>query len=389
MSQLSFTRRQWLKAGGLLAGNLVAGFGAARPLQLPAPAAPVLLNGEQHSWGPSPDVADAVYSAASRTQQSSVELAAKLRHQIAKTERVPENQILLGNGSTELFGLALAAASSTSRSVVAADPTYEQWMQYAERLGGELTRVPITERWGVDFAAMLPLVKAKQGLVYLNNPNSPMGTLLQPEEMRPFCVQAAQHALVVVDEASLDYVENMDRCSMVQSIREGQENVVVLRTFSKLYALPGLRIGYSLAGPRTTDRLRHLQAAPDQQLSIPALEAAIVAHRDKRHAQMVRQAAMHMRQSFSNWLGRNGIYSNPSFGASYSFSLDSFPAIAPKYLALKGIQLHYFQARGTSWGRTALGTREQMTQLVECLGELRRTFPLRPQPIKLSMHLGS
>ncbi|RTQ46253.1 aminotransferase class I/II-fold pyridoxal phosphate-dependent enzyme [Hymenobacter gummosus] len=388
MNTLTINRRQWLRASALLTGHLLLG-GSSQASAPQRPAGPgptglARLDGEQHPWGPSPQVREAL-SRALDFPPDAARLTEKLRRAIAQAEQVSPAQVVLGNGSTALFGLAAQLAGVAGGQLLASTPTYQPWMDYAARLGAQVRGVPVAASTQPDFGLLLAHLDGPR-LLYLSNPNYPFGGLLQPTELAPFCRQAAARTLVLIDEASLPYVSNHARCSMVQLVRAGVENVVVTRTFAKLHALPGLKVGYAIAGPRTAARLAALQATPegDGGIATPALAAALAAQQDTRHAERVRTAARRLRAELHRRLDLLALPYEPSFAGYVSFSLASLPAIAPDYLHMRGLHLHYFTAQdGATWARTALGAPEQLLQLTDQLTELRRAFPLGSQPARL------
>src|SRR5690606_2268023 len=151
-----------------------------------------------------------------------------------------------------------------------AEPTYLSLLNYAEEMGGHIHMVPVDDQMGHDLEEMEKRITSKTGLVFVCNPNNPTGTLLPADKMRDFCESISHRTMVFADEAYFDYITEPDYPSMVELVKEGA-NVIVSRTFSKVYGLAGIRIGYLIARP---DIISRLSQATMAGLSVTAAFAA-------------------------------------------------------------------------------------------------------------------
>jgi histidinol-phosphate aminotransferase len=228
----------------------------------------IRLSANENPYGPSPLARAALIAAAGETSRYPIALSNRLIDKLAALERVPREHIVLGAGSSEI--LATLAIGYGQGSLVCAWPTFEQLPSYAERRGAMLRKVPLDAGLRHDLPALAGAITADTSLVYLCNPNNPTGTVVPAAPLRAFCSHAAQSSLGVVDEAYLDFIEPGATESMVDLVRGGQ-NVVVLRTFSKIHGLAGLRLGYAIAPLAVATRLRQLD--PSLVPSIAGLHA--------------------------------------------------------------------------------------------------------------------
>ena len=171
---------------------------------------------------------------------------------------VPGENLWIGAGSTELIMCTAIAVGGQGTSVVFADPSFVMYPIAAALAGSEPIAVPSTERLGHDLDAMLAAIRTDTSLVFVCNPNNPTGTWLAAGEVIRFIDAVPDHALVVVDEAYFEFVTSEDYDTAVAQAL-ARDNVVVARTFSKVFGLAGLRVGYMVGQTETLAQLRRAQ----------------------------------------------------------------------------------------------------------------------------------
>ncbi|MDX1628058.1 MAG: histidinol-phosphate transaminase [Fulvivirga sp.] len=158
--------------------------------------------------------------------------------------------------------------------IIAADPTFQALLRYAERFGGHVHRVPLNDKLEHDLEAMEKRVTGKTRLIFLCNPNNPTGTILEKNKLYDFCKSTAGKTMVFSDEAYYDFITDANYPSMVELVKEDY-NVIVSKTFSKVYGLAGMRIGYLIARPDVALRLRNNIMAMTNVLAIEAAKQAL------------------------------------------------------------------------------------------------------------------
>lgn len=262
---------RWALAAGLLIGAPPnAASAATREGGL------IYLNYNENPLGPGPKARAAVAAAIADGCRYGGEYATRLTELIGVHEGVPPERIVLGTGSGELLHM-LALGWANRGTVTCAWPTFGQLMSFAERVGATVRRVPLDAQLKHDLAALDAATPSGTGLLYLCNPNNPTGTVVDGPSLREFVRTAAERTLVVVDEAYMDLVEPGSTQSMIDLAR-GATNVVVLRTFSKVHGLAGLRIGYAIGRPDTIERLQALQMTTPNVLGLAAAAASLTDH---------------------------------------------------------------------------------------------------------------
>jgi histidinol-phosphate aminotransferase len=212
----------------------------------------------------------------------------ELRGALAARYALTPEQVVVGNGADELIRLAAMAVLESGDNAVFPWPSFPTYVSAVAAMGAEPRTVPLTADWTVDFDALFSAVYPTTRLVYIANPNNPTGLLAPHAALRNFIEQLPSHVLCVLDEAYAEYAEGDDEPEGAQLVREGAQNLVVLRTFSKVYGLAGLRIGYALGSAEAIaaiDKMRSIfnvnslaQAAAIASLPDEAEIARRVAH---------------------------------------------------------------------------------------------------------------
>ena len=167
-----------------------------------------------------------------------------LRKALAKRFAIPEGMVVVSNGADNLILLVANAFVNEGDEVVVADPTFPVYTNATQIMGGKVMRVKLKD-FTHDLDGMLKKVSRKTKLVFICNPNNPTGTTISVEALNAFLSRLPKRIVVVLDEAYGDFVEDAFYPNGLDYIKEGRQ-VIVLRTFSKVYGLAGLRIGYAL-----------------------------------------------------------------------------------------------------------------------------------------------
>lgn len=253
--------------------------------------------------GLSPAVAPAIEAALRTAHRYPSPLAEPLRERLAKLHGIGRDQVLVGNGSDELIYLLSLAYLAGGGHAVCADPPYRIDEISAYAVNGRLTRIPLRD-WAHDLEGM---ASVEADIAYVVNPHNPTGTTRSLSDIAEF-VRRSPAALVVVDEAYIDFVADPGRQSAVALLSDPR--VAVLRTFSKIHGLAGLRVGYLMADPAVIDTLCKIRA-PFSVGSL-AQAAALATIADTEHAARVRAHTLAGRERLTALLTRAGLECVPS-----------------------------------------------------------------------------
>ena len=205
--------------------------------------------------------------------------AHRLRAALADRYKLSRDQVILGNGSDEILGLLARAFLSPGDEAVMADQTFVIYKMEVTAAHGTPVIVPL-KQWRHDLPAMANAITAKTRLLFICNPNNPTGTMVAAADVQALMQQVPDDVIVVFDEAYYEYVQDQhfpDSLSWVKQHR----NAIVLRTFSKIYGLAGLRVGYGVTTPEITGYLNRVR--PPFNVNTMAQRAALAALADDEH----------------------------------------------------------------------------------------------------------
>ncbi|HOQ08823.1 MAG TPA: histidinol-phosphate transaminase [Syntrophomonadaceae bacterium] len=207
----------------------------------------VKLASNENPLGPSPLAQRAAASILDQLHYYPDSNCFELKQKLSERYNLSPSSILIGNGSDELLKLAALAFLNPGEQVVLPQPSFSAYEFSAKVMDGVCLPVPLAD-FTHDLSAMLQAVTEQTKIIYICNPNNPTGTIVSREQIDEFMSQVPDHVLVVFDEAYSEYAESPDYVSGLEYLRAGK-NVMVCRTFSKIYGLAGLRIGYAFTTP--------------------------------------------------------------------------------------------------------------------------------------------
>jgi histidinol-phosphate aminotransferase len=220
----------------------------------PIPAGAVRLNFNENAYGPSPKALEALDNCGPIASRYPDESYLDLKKTLAQKHGVGLENIVLGCGSTEILRGVDQGFLAPDQNVVVADPTFEAVLDYARVLRAQPIKIPLTADYRHDLPKMAASCTSKTGVVYICNPNNPTGTIVTREEMATFVGAVPPTALILVDEAYYDFADDSRYSSATELIAKNP-NVVVARTFSKIYGLAGMRLGYAVGAKEPIARI--------------------------------------------------------------------------------------------------------------------------------------
>ncbi|MBI4466442.1 MAG: histidinol-phosphate transaminase [Acidobacteria bacterium] len=254
----------------------------------------VLLNSNENPYGPSPAALEAMVEAHSVSMRYPDYWADQLQERLAAFHGVDPEMAVVTCGSTEVLKLAAMAFLAPGRRLVVPRPTFEAMGYYARLAGAEVVEVPVGPDYRSDLAALARTARERPGLVYLCNPNNPTGTLVSAAAVREFLTGVPAESVVLVDEAYYHYPDDPGYGTLLEAVRAGR-NVVVARTFSKIYGMAGLRLGYGIARKDWIEKMRPHQVIESWNVmacaaALASLEDTDYVNRNRRLNQEVRDA---------------------------------------------------------------------------------------------------
>jgi histidinol-phosphate aminotransferase len=295
MTTSTFSRRDWLRNAGLSVAGLTLATRSSTLLAQSAPppvaakpsrpAGPVRINYNENPFGPSPFAQAAIDAAQSNVPRYPADEIEDLLALIAKKEGVSTEHILLSAGSSDILTSVGMHVGLAGREVLTGDPAYLDVVEAALAFGGHAVKVPLNARLEYDLPALESKITDRTGVIYICNPNNPTGTVLPAAALREFCKRVSAKVPVFIDEAYLDLADDYAGRTVVGLIAEGH-NVIVTRTFSKVYALAGQRIGYGIMQPAMIAKLKRYNTG--SAINLLGVVAASASLRDPRHVPAMR-----------------------------------------------------------------------------------------------------
>lgn len=276
------SRRQVLLSSGALFGTcMIPGTNLIRNAiseEFTKPDYMIRMGTNENPWGPSRVALRAIVDSIKDSSLYGGNRR-RLAALVGQINDIPVDHLSIGTGSGEILRTAGLLVAMEEGSVVCADPTYHDLIRYAERAGSEIIRVPVNPNTlATDLDGMYKAIRSDTKCVYLVNPNNPIPSIIEKDELRNFVLEVSKDRMVFIDEAYFEFVENSDYASMLDLIRDGHDNIVVSRTASKIHALAGLRVGFGFAHPDLTARIN---AAKTGAINVIGVNAAIASYQDR------------------------------------------------------------------------------------------------------------
>lgn len=208
----------------------------------------IKLASNENPWGTSPKALEAIREALPRLHFYPDSQCHLLREALAAHLRVEPEQLVIGNGADGIITQTCMAYLDQDSEVVVSKSSFPVYDIFTHVMRATLVKTPLKD-YGLDLEAMAAAITGRTKLVFVCNPNNPTGTIVTAAEVQAFMRRVPDHVLVVFDEAYYELVASDEFPDTVQYIRHGRENVMVMRTFSKVYGLAGIRLGYGVAMP--------------------------------------------------------------------------------------------------------------------------------------------
>ena len=295
----------------------------------------------------------------------------KLRTALAERHAVRLEEVALGSGSDGVVDMLSQVALVAGDEIVCAWPGFPSYGIYATKLGGVARRIPLREDRH-DLDALAAAVTERTKLVYIANPNNPTGTMNTRAELDRYFDRIAGHVLTVLDEAYFEYVSDPDYPDGIEYFKRGAR-VVVLRTFSKIYGLAGLRVGYAVAPEEVVRELAKVRRAFD--VSTPAQEAAVASLADTAEIEKRRRLNADGLVELDAALRAHGLRTAAPSVANFVFAEvgdDARPLF--EQLLCVGVIVRPAGGFGAPGAiRVSVGTPEENSLFAEVLGEVLAT----------------
>jgi histidinol-phosphate aminotransferase len=262
----------------------------------------VLLNANENPEGPPQISIDAMTKALPRGGRYHDEDTESLTSAIAASEHLQAEQVLAASGSSEILHCAVDAFTSPTLPLITTLPSYEQPVEIAAAHGNPVIKVPMTPEWAADVRKMVAEAeKARGGFIYVVNPNNPTSSITKKADIAWLVANLPPNTVALIDEAYIHFSTSPELASSIPYVQQGK-NVIVARTFSKIYGMAGLRIGFGCARP---DLIRKMSVYRNNIVPVPSVQAAKVALASPTLVPERREKFVKIRSEVCNWLDAN------------------------------------------------------------------------------------
>jgi histidinol-phosphate aminotransferase len=354
-----FSRRNFGRFASLLgAGTMLPFYNEPALAQLSQvrgmPADAVKINANENPLGPCPEALEAIYSAAKQGGRYTYELTDDFRETLASQEGVSPDYIQPYPGSSMPLHLSVIAFTSPAKSFVIADPGYEAGERAAKFIGAKVIRVPLTKNYTHDVKAMAA-ADPNAGVIYICNPNNPTGTLTPMADIEWLVANKPAGSIIVLDEAYI----HLTGAEMGSKFVQANKDVILLRTFSKIYGRAGIRAGAAIAKPDLLTKMSAFQAGALPSMGMAAAAASL---KSKDLVPVRRKIIKEVREDTLSFMDKHGFKYVPS--VSNKFMVDVGKPGNEIIMALRKEKI-YIGRVWSSWPnhvRVSVGTADEMAK---------------------------
>ena len=370
---MTTSRRSFL-AGAGLAGGVgalpISGLGASITAASTAPdfgpwAGQALLSRNENPYGPAPSALRAIADTAKMGCYYTERGVERLTAMIAERHGVLPSQVVVGEGSTEIL-CAIALAWGRKGAILCPDLFWDFTVLYGERQGVAAVRVPLAADMSVDLDGMAAKAGDGVALVQICNPNNPTGMLIPAAALRSFGAKVTPQATLLVDEAYNELTDRPEDNSMLDLVRNGAD-VIVCRTFSKIYGMAGMRVGYAITSEANAQRIKsHLMSFGG---NLSGLAAAIASYGDTQFLDQSRAAVLEGRAMILDAVAKAGLAALPSQTNFVFVQVPDANALRDA-MAERGITIRGAYGRWSGYSRVSTGKLEDVARYAAALPEL-------------------
>ena len=366
---MNINRRDWLKTAFLGSAALTLS-----PLEFLANETPnfnelknsnetIRLCFNENPFGTSPKALEAMQKSLSLSSRYDFKLADVLCEKIAGNNNVKKENILVSAGSSFLLELITKYVSLDKGHIIIPDPSFTIFAPIAEFLGMSKSVIELNDKKKIDLEKMKSSIQKDTKLIYICNPNNPTGDLLSRAEIENFIKSIPDNIIVLVDEAYIEFTTQKSLSDLVDVYK----NLIVTRTFSKLYGFAGARLGYAIGHPKMIENLKKLQSWSGAEISVVTMAGAIAAIDDQEFITKVLDNNQKVKDFTISEFNIRGIKTIPSSANFVYFSLENYKSDYFKKLKeAKILGGKTYEEKG-KWTRISLGTIEEMRKYFDVI----------------------
>ncbi|WP_075341477.1 pyridoxal phosphate-dependent aminotransferase [Tenacibaculum agarivorans] len=394
METTGISRRNWLKKGTLTLASMALipndiwamaveeaqiknapflyntpnSFNEFTPPPFKEPELKAILRANENPYGPPPQAAKAFQKEVFQGNRYAWKTLFNLMDLIAQKENVSTEQILMGPGSSDILEKVAMVLFQKGGDVISADPSYMSLINVSKSVGGQWKSYKLLPDFQHDLDAMEAGIDHNTKLVYICNPNNPTGTITDAKKLKEFCSRVSKKVPVFVDEAYIELSKNGLKDSMVSLVSEGK-NVMIARTFSKIYGMAGLRIGYLVGKKETVQQIQEITRG-GMGITGPSILAATIALTEVDFLQNCKDKIKIARDYTKTYLEEKNYRVMPS---ETNFLIFEISMEGDKFLQKiydKKVAVRAFKFWDKNWCRVSIGTLDEMKLFTKAMDEI-------------------
>lgn len=325
-----------------------------------------LLSRNENPYGPAPSALKMIDYAGRKGAYYTGDATNTLKNLIAERHGIDADQVAVTTGSGEALS-AIALIYGPTGPIVAPRLFWDTTALYAARLGmAEIQRVPLTEDMRVDIPAIEAAVTEQTGLVQLCNPNNPTGLVSDPQTFKAAVKRMAAKTTVLVDEAYMELTDDPAANTCIDLVKQGH-NVIIARTFSKIYGMAGIRVGYTISSPGVAEAI---QKTAMSWIAGTGIAAAVGCYNDEKFLKYSKSKIIEAREMVLETTKALNLTALPSqtnfvYFKSGKQANDVQKAFAAKNIVIRGQYMDY-----NAWSRVSMGRLEDVALFCKTLPEV-------------------
>jgi histidinol-phosphate aminotransferase len=324
------------------------------------PGGPIILSRNENAYGPSQKVIASMQDALHFANRYPDPAVNALHEKIAQSHSIKPEQLVLGCGSGEILSITASSFLAPGKTLITAVPTFESIGRCAKALGAQVIEIPLDKNYSHDLAAMLARADVSTALVYICNPNNPTASLTPRKDLEEFIRKLPPTTTALIDEAYHHFVgATPDYTSFIDKPMN-DDRVIVARTFSKVFGLAGIRVGYAVGAP---EKIRALTARRlPEGLNAVGARAARVAYDDVEYVQMSEKRNANDREEFFNQAKGRKVQGITSY-ANFAMLKVNRPAVEViEHFKKNNIQIARLFPSMNTYVRVSFGTTPEMKE---------------------------
>ncbi len=367
---MTFNRRKWLQQIGLgVAGltlnplnTLVSSTHKLQP-RVVSTDGTLHLSSNENPYGPSSLARKAMAESISDSNRYNWDLTGDLISAVAKKNSLKDENVIVAAGSTEILDVIVEYFANQKGSFVVAAPSYTGWSIAGEKLGLKKITIPLTAEKHHNLDAMLAAISPDSKFIYICNPNNPTATICERQALVSFINAATKNATVVIDEAYLEFSNEISVSNLVTE----NENLIVVKTFSKIYGLAGARVGYALAHKNTIEKISGMQTWASGGVSVVSRVGAIASLKDEEFVKQCKSKNEAARKYTVEQLTKLNIRCIPSTTNFIYFALENYKKDFFGLLKQHNIEGTDIYENQGKWTRITVGTMSEMQKFITAI----------------------